>query len=75
MLAAETVFEALKTGDASSKRWRVSPQIEQAGSKRIVGVRNFIRISARLYTGLIHAGLHSSPADAGSSIHALTPRA
>jgi len=52
MLAAETVFEALKTGDASSKRWRRFPaKSSRAGSKKNCG-------GAKLHQGFQH-GLYT----------------
>ena len=60
MLAAETVFEALKTGDARRKHWRQFPQkIEQSWIKKeLWAVRNFHQgFHNGLYAGLFHAGI------------------
>jgi electron-transferring-flavoprotein dehydrogenase len=60
MLAAETVFEALKTGDASSKTLSAFPQkIEQSWIKKeLWAVRNFHQgFHHGLYAGLFHAGI------------------
>ena len=60
MLAAETAFEALKSGDASSKTLAAFPlKIEQSWIKKeLWAVRNFHQgFHGSLYTGLIHAGL------------------
>ena len=60
MLAAETVFEALKSGDTSSKTLSTFPQkIEQSWIKReLWAVRNFHQgFRNGLYAGLFHAGL------------------
>ena len=60
MLAAETVFEALKTGDASSKTLSAYPvKIEQSWIKKeLWAVRNFHQAFHNgLYTGLFHAGI------------------
>ena len=60
MLAAETVFEALKTGDASAKTLSAFPQkIEQSWIKKeLWAVRNFHQgFHHGLYAGLFHAGM------------------
>jgi electron-transferring-flavoprotein dehydrogenase len=60
MLAAETVFEALKTGDASAKTLSAFPRkIEQSWIKKeLWAVRNFHQgFQHGLYAGLFHAGL------------------
>jgi electron-transferring-flavoprotein dehydrogenase len=60
MLAAETVFEALKTGDASSKTLSAFPQkIEQSWIKKeLWAVRNFHQgFHHGLYAGLLHAAI------------------
>ncbi len=60
MLAAETVFESLKTGDASAKILSAYPQkIEQSWIKKeLWAVRNFHQgFHHGLYAGLFHAGL------------------
>jgi len=60
MLAAETVFEALKTGDASSKTLSAYPRkIEQSWIKKeLWAVRNFHQgFHNGLYAGLFHAGI------------------
>src|SRR6202166_3978245 len=60
MLAAETVFEALKTGDALSKALSAFPRkIEQSWIKKeLWAVRNFHQgFHHGLYTGLFHAGI------------------
>jgi electron-transferring-flavoprotein dehydrogenase len=60
MLAAETVFEALKTGDASSKTLSAFPRkIEQSWIKKeLWAVRNFHQgFQHGLYAGLFHAGI------------------
>jgi electron-transferring-flavoprotein dehydrogenase len=60
MLAAETVFEALKTADASSKTLSAFPRkIEQSWIKKeLWAVRNFHQgFHHGLYAGLLHAGL------------------
>src|SRR5579871_1253712 len=60
MLAAETVFEALKTGDATSKSLSAFPQKIEASwiKKELWAVRNFHQGFRRgLYAGLFHAGL------------------
>ncbi len=60
MLAAETVFEALKSGDASAKTLSAFPQkIEQSWIKKeLWEVRNFHQgFQHGLYAGLFHAGL------------------
>ena len=60
MLAAETVFEALKTGDASSKTLSAFPRkIEQSWIKKeLWAVRNFHQgFHHGLYAGLFHAGI------------------
>src|SRR6202521_4991478 len=60
MLAAETVFEALKTGDASSKTLSAFPhKIEQSWIKKeLWAVRNFHQgFHHGLYAGLFHAGI------------------
>jgi electron-transferring-flavoprotein dehydrogenase len=60
MLAAETVFEALKTGDASAKTLSAFPQkIEQSWIKKeLWAVRNFHQgFHYGLYAGLFHAGI------------------
>ncbi|HEX3377652.1 MAG TPA: electron transfer flavoprotein-ubiquinone oxidoreductase [Candidatus Acidoferrales bacterium] len=60
MLAAETVFEALKTGDATSKTLSAFPQkIEQSWIKKeLWAVRNFHQgFKHGLYAGLFHAGI------------------
>jgi electron-transferring-flavoprotein dehydrogenase len=60
MLAAETVFEALKTGDASSKTLEAYPRkIEQSWIKKeLWAVRNFHQgFHHGLYAGLFQAGI------------------
>jgi electron-transferring-flavoprotein dehydrogenase len=60
MLAAETVFEALKTGDATSKTLAAFPRkIEQSWIKKeLWAVRNFHQgFHHGLYAGLFHAGI------------------
>jgi electron-transferring-flavoprotein dehydrogenase len=60
MLAAETVFEALKTGDATAKTLSAFPhKIEQSWIKKeLWAVRNFHQgFHHGLYAGLFHAGL------------------
>jgi electron-transferring-flavoprotein dehydrogenase len=60
MLAAETVFEALKTGDASAKTLSTFPQkIEKSWIKKeLWAVRNFHQgFQNGLYAGLFHAGI------------------
>jgi electron-transferring-flavoprotein dehydrogenase len=60
MLAAETVFEALKTGDASSKTLSAFPRkIDQSWIKKeLWAVRNFHQgFHHGLYAGLFHAGI------------------
>jgi electron-transferring-flavoprotein dehydrogenase len=60
MLAAETVFEALKSGDASSKTLSAFPRkVEQSWIKKeLWPVRNFHQgFHHGLYAGLFHAGL------------------
>src|SRR5271167_4166860 len=60
MLAAETVFEALKTGDASVKTLSAFPlKIEQSWIKKeLWAVRNFHQgFQHGLYAGLFHAGI------------------
>jgi len=60
MLAADTVFEALKTGDASSKTLSAFPRkIEQSWIKKeLWAVRNFHQgFHHGLYAGLFHAGI------------------
>jgi electron-transferring-flavoprotein dehydrogenase len=60
MLAAETVFEALKTGDATSKTLSAFPRkIEQSWIKKeLWAVRNFHQgFQHGLYAGLFHAGI------------------
>jgi electron-transferring-flavoprotein dehydrogenase len=60
MLAAETAFEALKTGDASEKTLSAFPsKIEQSWIKKeLWAVRNFHQgFHHGLYAGLFHAGL------------------
>jgi len=60
MLAAETVFEALKTGDASAKTLSAFPRkIEQSWIKKeLWAVRNFHQgFQHGLYAGLFHAGM------------------
>jgi electron-transferring-flavoprotein dehydrogenase len=60
MLAAETVFEALKTGDASSKTLAAFPRkIEESWIKKeLWAVRNFHQgFRHGLYAGLFHTGL------------------
>jgi electron-transferring-flavoprotein dehydrogenase len=60
MLAAETVFDALKTGDASAKILSAFPRkIEQSWIKKeLWAVRNFHQgFHHGLYAGLFHAGL------------------
>jgi electron-transferring-flavoprotein dehydrogenase len=60
MLAAETVFEALKTADASAKTLSAFPRkIEQSWIKKeLWAVRNFHQgFHHGLYAGLFHAGL------------------
>ncbi len=60
MLAAETVFEALKTDDATAKTLASYPQkIEQSWIKKeLWEVRNFHQAFQHgLYSGLFHAGL------------------
>jgi electron-transferring-flavoprotein dehydrogenase len=60
MLAAETVFDALKTGDTSAKTLSSFPRkIEQSWIKKeLWAVRNFHQgFHHGLYAGLFHAGL------------------
>jgi electron-transferring-flavoprotein dehydrogenase len=60
MLAAETVFEALKTGDTSSRTLAAFPRkIEESWIKKeLWAVRNFHQGFQRgLYAGLFHAGI------------------
>jgi len=60
MLAAETVFEALKTGDATSKTLSAFPRkIEESWIKKeLWAVRNFHQgFQHGLYAGLLHAGI------------------
>jgi electron-transferring-flavoprotein dehydrogenase len=60
MLAAETVFEAMKTGDASSKTLSAFPRkVEQSWIKKeLWAVRNFHQgFHHGLYAGLFHAGI------------------
>jgi electron-transferring-flavoprotein dehydrogenase len=60
MLAAETVFEALATGDASAKTLAAYPRkIEQSWIKtELWAVRNFHQgFQHGLYAGLFHAGI------------------
>ncbi len=60
MLAAETVFDALKTGDASTKTLSAFPRkIEQSWIKKeLWAVRNFHQgFHHGLYAGLFHAGI------------------
>jgi electron-transferring-flavoprotein dehydrogenase len=60
MLAAETVFEALKTGDASSKTLSAYPRkIDESWIKKeLWAVRNFHQgFRHGLYAGLFHAGI------------------
>ncbi|MFQ5663644.1 MAG: 4Fe-4S dicluster domain-containing protein [Terriglobia bacterium] len=60
MLAAETVFEALRTGDASEKSLRSFPEkVEQSWVKNeLWRVRNFHQAFEHgLWRGLAHAGL------------------
>jgi len=60
MLAAETILEALKTGDTSEKTLSTYPQkIEQSWIKKeLWAVRNFHQGFHRgLYAGLFHAGI------------------
>jgi electron-transferring-flavoprotein dehydrogenase len=60
MLAAETVFEALKTGDATAKTLSAFPsKIEQSWIKKeLWAVRNFHQgFHKGLYAGLFHAGI------------------
>ena len=60
MLAAETVFEALKTGDTSAKTLSAFPRkIEQSWIKKeLWAVRNFHQgFHHGLYAGLFHAGI------------------
>lgn len=60
MLAAETVFEALKTGDPSAKTLSAFPQkIEQSWIKKeLWEVRNFHQgFHHGLYRGLVNAGI------------------
>ena len=60
MIAAETVFEALKTADASEKTLSAFPRkIEQSWIKKeLWAVRNFHQgFHHGLYAGLFHAGL------------------
>ena len=60
MLAAETVFEALKTGDATSKTLAAYPRkIEESWIKKeLWAVRNFHQgFHHGLYAGLFHAGI------------------
>jgi len=60
MLAAETVFDALKTGDATSKTLSAFPQkIEKSWIKKeLWAVRNFHQgFQHGLYAGLFHAGI------------------
>jgi electron-transferring-flavoprotein dehydrogenase len=59
MLAAETIFEALKTGDASVKTLAAFPRkIEESWIKKeLWAVRNFHQgFQHGLYVGLVHAG-------------------
>jgi electron-transferring-flavoprotein dehydrogenase len=60
MLAAETVFDALKTGDATSKTLSAYPEkIEQSWIKKeLWAVRNFHQgFHHGLYAGLVQAGI------------------
>src|SRR6202035_3284015 len=60
MLAAETVFDALKTGDASSKTLSAFPRkVEQSWIKKeLWAVRNFHQgFQHGLYSGLFNAGI------------------
>jgi len=60
MLAAETAFEALKTGDASAKTLSAFPRkIEESWIKKeLWAVRNFHQgFHHGLYAGLFHAGI------------------
>jgi electron-transferring-flavoprotein dehydrogenase len=60
MLAADTIFEALKTGDTSAKTLSAFPaKVEQSYIKReLWAVRNFHQsFQYGLYGGLFHAGL------------------
>jgi electron-transferring-flavoprotein dehydrogenase len=60
MLAAETVFDALKTGDASEKTLSAFPRKIEASwiKKELWAVRNFHQgFQHGLYAGLVHAGL------------------
>jgi electron-transferring-flavoprotein dehydrogenase len=60
MLAAETVFEALTSGDSSSKTLAAFPaKIEQSWIKKeLWAVRNFHQgFQHGLYSGLFHAGM------------------
>jgi electron-transferring-flavoprotein dehydrogenase len=60
MLAAETVFEALKTGDATSKTLAAYPRKIEASwiKKELWAVRNFHQgFHHGLYAGLFHAGI------------------
>ncbi len=60
MLAAETILEALKTGDTSAKTLAAFPRkIEESWIKQeLWAVRNFHQgFQHGLYAGLIHAGL------------------
>jgi electron-transferring-flavoprotein dehydrogenase len=60
MLAAETVFDALKTGDATAKTLSAFPQkIEKSWIKKeLWAVRNFHQgFQHGLYAGLFHAGI------------------
>ncbi len=60
MLAAETVFDALKTGDATAKTLSAFPRkIEQSWIKKeLWAVRNFHQgFQHGLYAGLFHAGI------------------
>ena len=60
MLAAETVFEALKSGDTSSKTLAAFPRkIEESWIKKeLWAVRNFHQgFRHGLYAGLFHAGI------------------
>src|SRR5579862_2206306 len=60
MLAAETIYEALKTNDASSKTLSAFPRkIEQSWIKKeLWAVRNFHQgFQHGLYRGLFHAGI------------------
>jgi electron-transferring-flavoprotein dehydrogenase len=60
MLAAETIFDALKTGDATAKTLSAFPRkIEESWIKKeLWAVRNFHQgFHHGLYAGLFHAGL------------------